>query len=83
MMGAGLGTLGVVFVISVWAGLIGLAVWLVRQLFPTGRRQTRRREEDMRAQEILERRYAQGELSEEQYEHIKRTLAPGIRQELV
>lgn len=67
---------GMVWMVLIWAVLIGLAVWLVQGLFPhlgaTGRQMAR---EDGDANEILDRRYARGEISREEYDLMKDTLS--------
>ncbi len=67
---------GMVWMVLVWAVLIGLAVWLVQALFPrvggTGPQVAR---EDGDANEILDRRYARGEISREEYDLMKDTLS--------
>lgn len=67
---------GMVWMVLIWAVLIGLAVWLVQALFPrpgvTGRQMAR---EGGDANQILDRRYARGEISREEYDLMKETLA--------
>jgi len=53
----------------VWVALIVLAIWGIARLFPT----QRGRSTDA-AQEILRRRYASGEINQEEYEQAKRAL---------
>jgi len=55
-----------------WGGLIWLVVWLVRQS-SGGASQTPGREAD--AVELARRRYAQGEISREEFEQIRRDLS--------
>ncbi|HET8679864.1 MAG TPA: SHOCT domain-containing protein [bacterium] len=53
-----------------WVGVVVLAVWMVGSLFPRvpqGAQQS--------AREILQTRYARGELSREQYQEMLRELA--------
>jgi uncharacterized membrane protein len=61
----GLIWLGVVLLF--WAGLIALLVWAVRSSAAP------RRAPDT-AMEVLRRRLASGEISQEEYEHIRRVL---------
>jgi putative membrane protein len=75
--GMGFGLFGVVFMILFWVALIALAVWLVRGLFPSANKQPPVRDESMSVQEILDRRYAKGEISQEQYNQMKRTISTG------
>ncbi|HZD55169.1 MAG TPA: SHOCT domain-containing protein [Anaerolineales bacterium] len=74
--GMGFGLLGLLMMLLFWGGLILLAVLLVRALFrgdhgsfntPTGHAET--------AREILDQRYARGELTREQYELMKKDLS--------
>lgn len=65
---------GWIWMLLLLVGLIALAVWIVRLLFPQSERsvtETPRRES---ALEIAERRYAKGELSREEYESLKKDL---------
>lgn len=74
MMGLGMG-LGLLLLLLFWGGLIVGAVWLARALFnaerrgsgPTGAPRARPRE-------ILDERYARGEISREEYERIRAEL---------
>jgi putative membrane protein len=78
MMGMGFGLL---MMIIVWGGLIALGIWLVRSLFPgigqappaAGQGQ------DLSAREILDRRFARGEISPEQYEAMKESISGGTQ----
>jgi putative membrane protein len=72
MMGMGF---GLIFMLVFWGGLILLAVWLVRALFsatPGGGPKVGERGPS--AQQILDQRYARGEISREQYEIMKQDL---------
>ena len=72
MYGFGMGILMVLF----WVGLIALAIWLVRVLFPqVEKRSERPSAGEPNAREILDRRYARGEISREEYDLKKDTLA--------
>jgi putative membrane protein len=76
MMGAGFGMgfgiLGLLFMLIFWGGLILLAVWLVRALFSANAsRGPNTGGSDQSAQQILDQRYARGEISREQYEIMK------------
>ena len=75
MMGWGMG-LGLLFTVLVSGALIALAAWLIRVLFPsaslppvspTGH--------DLRADNILDRRLARGEISQEEYDLMRETLS--------
>jgi putative membrane protein len=74
-MGLGFGLFGLLFMILFWVGLIALAVWLVGTLFGrNGRRVTPSGDHELSAREILDQRYARGELTREQYELMKQDL---------
>lgn len=72
MMGFGMG-FGMLFVGLFWIALIVGAVWLVSALFQTGRTPnfTGR---SQAPHEILDQRYARGEITREQYEQMKMDL---------
>lgn len=73
MMGFGL--FGLLFMFLFWGGLVALAVWLVRQLFPgQDRPPVAAGSEGASARQILDRRYAHGEISRDQYELMKQDL---------
>ena len=76
MMGMGVGfeLWGILLMFLLWGGLIALAVWGVTVLFP---RRARLSENDdhLDAQEILDRRYARGEINREQYESMKQNIS--------
>ena len=76
MMGIGFGGLGLLFMLLLWGGLIALAVWLVSALFPRSSRGTPfPSDQDLRPRDILDRRYARGEITREQYELMRQDLA--------
>ena len=74
-IGLGFGGLGIVIMVLFWVGLIVLVVWLVRALFPS-QQPTQKSSPDnqQNAQEILNRRYARGEITREQFELMKEDL---------
>jgi putative membrane protein len=77
MMGGwmgGYGLLGLLLMVLVWGGLLALGIWLVGVLFPRAGRQQPVDETTMSARQILDRRYARGELSREQYQVMVRDL---------
>ena len=75
MMGMGFGVLGLLFMLIFWGGLILLAVWLVRALFSSNSgRDLNAGGKDQNARQILDQRYARGEISREQYEIMKQDL---------
>jgi len=70
MMGFGL--LGLVLMILFWVGLVLVAAWLVRAFFPgQGRPEPPTAPPGPSPREILDRRYARGELTRQQYELMK------------
>jgi putative membrane protein len=68
---------GGIWMILFWGVIIGLVIWAVRAL--TGRRY--RPSGSGGPLEVAERRYARGEISKEEFNDIKATLAEGNRQE--
>jgi len=73
--GLGMGIFGLVWMLLFWGGLIALAIWLIRLLFPsTEARRSDDHEASPSAQEILNTRYAQGELTTEQYQEMRQTI---------
>ncbi len=71
MIGFGMG-FGLLFLVLIFGGVILMALWLVKSLFPASQKPSGfPTEGEPTAQEILERRYARGELTREQYELMK------------
>ncbi len=62
MYGYGFG--GMLFMIIFWAAIIWLIVWIVKEA-------TKNKES---ASELLEKRYAKGEITKKQYQEIRKTL---------
>lgn len=60
--------------VIVWFLLLALGLLVVTQLFPHPGREDRRAQDSPTALEILRRRYARGELSQEQYALMLRDL---------
>lgn len=78
MMGLGMGSglLGLVVMVLFWSGVAALAVWLVRSLFPQAEKLAEQvGSRELNAREILDRRYARGEINREEYDVMKETLA--------
>jgi len=74
--GMGFGLVGLLLMALFWGGLILLAVWFVKALFGTGNSSSNAtRYPGTDAREILDQRYARGEITPEQYELIKQDLA--------
>jgi putative membrane protein len=66
---------GLILMLVFWGGLIALAIWLVRSLFTNSQQTsgtTQGREQT--AGEIIDMRYARGEITREQYELMKSDL---------
>jgi len=74
-LGFGMGLLGWLWMLLFWGGLLLLAVWLVSLIFPTSQKSTEAESSSSAsAQEILDVRYARGELTEEQYQQMRQTI---------
>jgi len=76
MMGFGMG-FGMLFVGLLAIGLIALAVWLVGALFPREAKASAATGHLQSARQILDQRYARGEVSREEYELIKQDISDG------
>jgi uncharacterized membrane protein len=74
-IGMGFGVLGLVFMVLLWVGLIAGAAIIVRALFPgVNQASPTRRPPEGDAKQILDERYALGEISRTEYEAIKQDL---------
>lgn len=74
-LGIGSGLVGLVLMILFWGALVGLAVLLVRSLFPQVENLANlSSSRELNAREILDRRYARGEISRDEYDVMKETL---------
>lgn len=71
--GWGMGPVGWIFMGLFWIAVIGLVVWAVVSLLPGGRSAGPRGTE--RPEEILDRRFALGEIDAEQYRRAREELA--------
>jgi uncharacterized membrane protein len=74
MMGMGFGLTGLLFMFLFLVGAVVLAIWLVSALFPRSARPATPAEQDLSARQILDMRYAQGEITREQYETMKQDI---------
>jgi putative membrane protein len=82
MMGFGHGINGAIVMFVIWFVVIGLGVWLLASLFPKTKRASKptnlpdnqKSDSAGSALQILERRYARGELTKEQYEGMRHDL---------
>jgi len=75
MMGIGFGGIGLLFMLVFWGLLILGVIWIVRAL--TSSQQTSGHNSNIpskSAREILDQRYARGEIDREQYEQMKKDL---------
>ena len=73
--GMGFGIIGLFFMIIFWGALIALAVWLVRSIFPNkAQSPSSPPGKDSNAHEILDERYARGEITRDQYELMKQDI---------
>ena len=66
------GTLGMILL---WIGLVFLAVWLVRVIFTSPRPPDSHAHRPLTPREILDQRYARGEISRDQYELMKKDIS--------
>jgi putative membrane protein len=75
MMGYGYMSMwGWLWMLLFWGGLIVLVIWLISRLFPTSKPQVNQSDLLLSAQEILDVRYAQGELTEQEYQRMSQNL---------
>ena len=71
----GFGVVGILFMLLFWGALIAGAVVLVRALFPKGDSISRTfAQGGTSAGQILDQRYARGEVSREEYEIMKQDI---------
>jgi putative membrane protein len=76
MWGIGMGLGGGLVMVLFWGALIVGAMWLARGLFPNGQHSSASTTRpDASAEDILKQRYARGEISQEQYDQIRRDLS--------
>ena len=80
MMGFGFGGFGLIFMLIFWVAIIALAVWLLSNLFPRATSTSASQpmvhgaNQNGSALEILKQRYARGEISQAEYEEMRRAL---------
>ncbi len=75
MHGFGLGIGGWIGMILIWILLIAGAVWLIKQIFSgTSNQPGSSAGGEERAIDILDKRYAKGDLSRDEYERMKNDL---------
>lgn len=75
-MGFGFGALGLILMLVFWLVVIGLAVWLLSNLFPraTDAFRTPKSDSSESPLEILQQRYARGEISRAEYNEMRKEL---------
>jgi putative membrane protein len=71
--GWGMGPVGWIFMFLFWVAVIGLVVWAVATLLPRNRPGGQGGRQDT-PEEILDRRFAQGEIDAEQYRRAREEL---------
>ena len=70
--GMGFGSFGFIFMALFWIVIIGAGIWLLSNLFPKNNASSQSGGSGSEsATEILRQRYAQGELTKEEYESIR------------
>jgi putative membrane protein len=70
----GWGALGMLWMALFWVGIVVLAIWAIRQFSDGSRGRS-----DRRALDILEERFARGEIDRDEFEERKRALESGRR----
>jgi putative membrane protein len=73
MMGFGL--IGLLLMLAFWGVLIAGAVWLVKTIFPDKSITELHRRGSAGAKDILDQRYARGEITREEYHRMVQDLA--------
>ena len=69
---------GFIWMLLFWGGLIVLVIWLIQILFPATGQQTDNDNEALpSAQDILNARYANSELTTEEYQEMLHTIQGG------
>lgn len=73
--GSGIEFFSWVWLLLFWGGVIALAIWLIRLLFPaTAARHDKKNNEAPSIAETLQKRYARGGLTTEQYHELMQTI---------
>ena len=67
---------GLIWMLMSWGGILLLAVWLITVLFPAGPQPPSGNapQSPEKARDILDQRYARGELTRAQYDEMRRTI---------
>lgn len=77
MLGFGMG-FGLIFLVLIFGGVILLGLWMVKALFPNGQKPLEsQKDRELPPEEILDLRYARGEITRDQYDQMKQDLIPG------
>ncbi len=77
----GFGGFGMIFMLIFWVVVVGLAVWLLSELFPrirdsqSGQGTPQHIQPSNTALDILQGRYARSEITKEEYDRIRQDLA--------
>jgi putative membrane protein len=80
MMGLGFGGAGAVYLVIFWIVIMAVGIWLLSNLFPRSAGNTPSDPASSQGassdspQEILERRYASGEITKAEFDEIRRDL---------
>lgn len=69
-----MGFFGPLLMLLFWGGLLGLAIWLLSLIFPTGSSSNTGHNTALSTREILDTRYAKGEINKEEYQDMLHTL---------
>jgi uncharacterized membrane protein len=72
--GFGMGLFSWVWMLIFWGVLIALAIWVIGLLFPSAKKQVDQQNDPLSAREILDIRYARGELAEEEYQRMSQNI---------
>lgn len=73
-LGFGMGWTGVIIMFVLWGSLIFGGMWVVSRFFPNKHSIDKADNQNLTALEILNKRYARGEVSSEEYNQIKEDL---------
>ncbi|MBN1218347.1 MAG: SHOCT domain-containing protein [Anaerolineae bacterium] len=72
--GLGMGLWGWLWMLLFWGALIALAIWLIGLVFPSAKKRNDQQNDSLSAQEILNIRYARGEITDEQYRSMSHNI---------
>jgi putative membrane protein len=80
-MGFGLGWIGLILMLVFLVVVIGLAVWLLSNLFPRAKEtlKTSVKDQTETPMEVLKRRYARGEISRAEFDEMQEVLRAELR----